>query len=156
MKPIVPMKLLAGSAARKPNRISEGALSPLVWKSRWDGSIISSKPATCCRSCVLMPHTSKSPKPGIRRKTTAGRFFFCPSVCGRSAKTMSPSFIVLRQRRNSPVHPRHKPWPDCPRPDVWLFSADSCSPPCGFSSFLRQFAARNQEKLRAQMLRGVG
>src|SRR3989304_2717829 len=76
MEPITPAMFLRGRTAKKLNRIREAATNPLDAKSASFGDMISSNPGTDSWSCVLTPHTRKSPWEGISRKISAGRFFY--------------------------------------------------------------------------------
>src|SRR5260221_397137 len=60
MEPIRPLNFDLGRTARKPRRISEADLRPLVRKSDSLGVICSSNCSAACWSCVLTPQTRKS------------------------------------------------------------------------------------------------
>ena len=107
-EPIFPKSDDSGSTARKPNRMSDVALSPLAADSLSASAMISSKSATRWCSWVLTPQTRKSPKGGNRRSKTTGRFLIWPSAWGSGARAMSPSFMGASLRRCIPARSRRR------------------------------------------------
>src|SRR5215212_8943499 len=74
--------------------MSESAVNPLNAKSGSEREINSSSSGTRWCNCVLMPHSSASPKGGTKSRMTVGRYLFWPSACESAASATSPTFMT--------------------------------------------------------------